>query len=232
MNEIWADLAIDRKLDYAETRHQDDYWPDMFPDRPPDWALEDRRISAGVAEWLSIRWLSIYMQFEGWMLPLFHPDSHALIGWQEKDRAKGGQAITKPGTPRSKTLFGIDVFADDDNSTAILVESPLDVAVLATAGFPGGLATLGTGVSHWQLRILADVSSVIVLALDNDDAGRKARDKIVRSPELAGKTLLDFNYSVASRAKDPGDLDSDQIHRALRTARKVPNSAKNWSVTR
>jgi hypothetical protein len=180
---------------------------------PPRWALEERGISRVAARKLAIRWCR---DRSAWVLPVWHPDTGGLMGWQYKS---ADYTWCEDGTPKSRTLFGIDVF--EPRSTAILVESPLDVAVLLTAGLDGGLASFGVGVSHAQLQILAVRARQIVIAMDNDEAGRGAHDKLIKAPEFAGKRLLQFNYAVDPAAKDPGEMEDDALREAIRTAKRL-----------
>ena len=155
----------------------------------------------------------------GWVLPIRHPDTHGLRGWQVKAIAVlDGDTGTTKGTEKSRTLFGIDAF--EPGNSVILVESPLDVAVLRTFGVPA-LASFGAGVSQAQRQLLADRSSKVILAMDNDRAGRESTDKLIKAPEFSGKELYRFNYEAAPDAKDPGDMSDDEIREALRTAKRI-----------
>ncbi len=95
------------------------------------------------------------------------------------------------------------------------MESPLDAAVLLSAGLDGGLASFGANVSEEQAQILRDRAGRIVLALDHDDAGRAGQDKLIE--HLGGKNLHAFNYGGTS-AKDPGDMTDDEIRDGIRNA--------------
>ena len=123
-----------------------------------------------------------------------------------------GGAFTSSGCPKSRTLFGIERFRS--GSPAILVESPLDAAVLLTAGLDGGLASFGTPVSRGQAALLSERASCVVLALDNDRAGRDGQKKLLR--ELAVPVWC-FNYGD-STGKDPGELTPDELRDGLRYA--------------
>ena len=103
------------------------------------------------------------------------------------------------------------------------VESPLDVAVLATAGLKGGLSSFGAGDRPRQRALLSDRASQIVLALDNDDAGREAQAKLVA--KLRGKEVFEFNYGT-SEAKDIGEMDKDEIYDGLRYATRA--TGRSW----
>ena len=116
------------------------------------------------------------------------------------------------------TLLVIELF--EACSPVVLVESPLYVAFLRTAGFPA-LASFGANVSHTQLQLLADRASRIVLAMDNDPAGRKAHHKLVKAPEFTGKELFTFNYGVDPDAKDVGDMSDSKIREGLKRAKRI-----------
>ena len=159
---------------------------------PPAKALDLRGITLDAAQAYGIRW---YAEGAAWILPIRDADSGVLRGWQTKS---AHDTRNTPGTRKGRTLFGIDRF--QPGSTAILVESPLDAAVLLSAGLDGGLASFGANVSREQAQILRDRAGRIVLALDNDDAGRAGQDKLIE--HLGGKSLHAFNYG-STGAKDP-----------------------------
>lgn len=74
--------------------------------------------------------------------------------------------------------FAKDTIARDN--TCILVESPGNVWRLEESGIQCGLAMYGTQLSFGQMRLLAQLGVLnIVLALDNDEAGKKATASIV-----------------------------------------------------
>lgn len=66
-------------------------------------------------------------------------------------------------------------------NTCILVESPGNIWRLEEAGIHCGLAMYGTQLSFGQMRLLANLGILnIVLALDNDEAGKKATASLVQ----------------------------------------------------
>jgi len=197
----------------------------------PESALADRGISTVAADELDIRWDDEWYNpetgavEEAFMLPAWHPSTLELIGWQWKPHA--GRAHTYRGTRTGMTLFGISKIADD--LPLILVESPLDVAVLRTAGEENGVASFGRDVSLQQRILLGDIArrgrKQLLLALDDDDAGWSAHDKLVTSTELRGVKKRTFNYRAATEgmsadehAKDVGELDDWQIIAGIRAS--------------
>ena len=128
------DVAYVTGLGPGETVDTEDEWWDegWYAEHftaPPQRKLDERGITSEAAASLSIRWSA---GERAWILPARDPDTGVIRGWQYKS-ADGTWMET--GTPASKTLFGIDQF--ETGATAILVESPLDVAVLATAELTG-----------------------------------------------------------------------------------------------
>jgi len=86
-------------------------------------------------------------------------------------------------------LYNIHAFKPKKNSI-ILTEGPSDVLKLETANIHNGLALFGDNIGEAQIKILNNLGvEKIILALDNDKAGRKATKKI-------GETLANHGYKV------------------------------------
>lgn len=95
-------------------------------------------------------------------------------------------------------------------SALVLVEGPLD-AVLLSQSLPDDysvVSTMGTNISAAQLeRVLSLASGEVVLAMDNDPAGRKATDHI--GARLARKVILSaVEYPPGTEGDDPGKLQA------------------------
>lgn len=203
----------------------EDAWLDVTAE-PPDEALAKRRISREVARELGIRWNPWNPDREGgkpgsdpcWMIPLRNPEGFGLCGWQSKGSVTGNAQTTGK---KAATLFGIELFEQD--STAVLVESPLDVAVLLTAGIRGGLSSLGASVSKEQMRLLGELATRLVEAMDDDGAGFKSAAKLYRARELKHLLPVSFGYDSAwsddkSGRKDVGDMTVHEIRRAAKAS--------------
>lgn len=168
-------------------------------DAPPRDALERRRVSARSVEHYGILWSDGEDPF--WVLPIRSPDTGKLLGYQEK--SEDGWVSNKPyGVTKSDTIFGLDVW---DSPYIIVVESPLDCAVLYSNGIFGAVATYGAKISQVQLDILFDLGVPVYFALDNDDAGIKASMKIREKYLRSGHSIRFFNYSQFGDKKDVGD---------------------------
>lgn len=177
---------------------------------PPAYALAARKISAEAAAMYGILWNN---ENHSWVLPIRHAQTHRLLGWQEK----GASVRNVPyGIRKSETIFGLHVF--EYGGTAVLVESPLDVAVLATAGIKGGLALYGVSFSQSQIATLRRLAGRVILALDNDPAGRKATAQI--SQFFPRRHVGFFDYSNIIGCKDIGECDEASIRLGMHEVRR------------
>lgn len=185
---------------------------------PPISARDGRRISEGSVNQYGVLWDG---ESEHWILPIRDPDTYELWGYQEKG---AGYFDNKPARiPKGSTLFGLDALEESGSRLAVLLESPLDCLRLSTAGIQGGVASFGAKVTEEQMDLLFDRVSVIVVALDNDDAGREAARKIKQRYLRSGKTIKFLNYTdiEGKDIGEPGVTDA-QIRRAVLTSVALP----------
>lgn len=172
---------------------------------PPNWALVSRLINAEMAEEYGLRW------DRGWVLPIWAPriddEQTSLWGYQWKRMSVVSNWPKQ--VKKSHTLFGLRELTD--KSFVALVESPLDVVRMASVGVPA-VAAFGAYVSKYQQQLLVECADHIVLALDNDEAGKQQSDKIY--PYLARH--VPTTRAVFPRGcKDPGDMTDDQLVRTF-----------------
>lgn len=153
---------------------------------------------------------------KSWAIPIISPMG-SLMGWQEK---KSGWVRNYPiGIEKAKTLFGVERFR---SSTAVLVESPLDVVRFAmVVGNPQAVASFGAQVSKEQMTLLTTIADSVIVAMDNDEAGVEASKRIYKFMNHPRKGLRWWNYKGTS-AKDIGDMDDDEILAGLASATVVP----------
>lgn len=153
---------------------------------------------------------------KSWAIPIVSPSAE-LKGWQEKK--KGWVRNFPIGVEKARTLFGIERFR---SRTAVLVESPLDIVRFASVfSRPQALASFGAHVSDVQLELLTQVADRVIVAMDNDDAGVTASQRIYKKISTPRRGLLWWNYNGVD-AKDIGDMTDDQIAQGLETATVVP----------
>lgn len=181
-------------------------------DDPPDSARLDRRISAGAVKYYGVLWNT---EQNNWILPIRDPDTGSLWGLQEKGE---GWFDNRPAkVKKSETLFGIDRF---NNTTAVLLESPLDCLRLYTASVFGGVSSFGVNVSDVQFDILFDKAETIVFALDNDTVGLKKMWDIRNRYLNSGRQIKFADYSHIPWAKDLGTegVTDEDIRKSIQNA--------------
>lgn len=121
-----------------------------------------------------------------------------------------------------------------DQSPILVVEGYMDVIALHQAGFPQGVAPLGTALTETHLRKIWQACDAPVLCLDGDNAGQRA---MWRSAELAlsllqpGKTL---RFCTLPPGQDPDDFLKQQGSDAFRrlVAKAQPLSQIVWQHLR
>lgn len=178
----------------------------------PTWAAKARRLDPYSCDHFGVLWDEYK---DHWIIPIRDPEDGRLLGWQEKGERNRFFRNYPKEVKKSTTLFGLQQFPGD---TAILVESPLDVVRLHSAGIDGALASFGVHISEAQLALLAEHADRIIVALDNDRDGINECDELKR--RFRRKTYVNLRYLDYSRtdAKDPGDMTDAEIHSAIRHA--------------
>lgn len=185
----------------------------MSFDKPPYEQLVKRNLKAVVAERHGIRWDT---SKRAWIIPIISPAGD-LLGWQEK--SSYGVLNQPNGVKKSDTLFGIDCF---NSRAAVLVESPLDVVRFASA-YSGiqCLASFGVQVSKKQIDILEKMCDLLIIALDNDEAGITIGKKLMTVlPSFRdGVRWLYYNHT---QAKDIGEMSDEELGIAVKSATVLP----------
>jgi hypothetical protein len=181
---------------------------------PPQDELKKRKVTAGAAKHYGVLWND---KTKTWILPLREPHQNKLMGWQEKGTVQRTFFNRPSGLQKSRTLFGIE---HQNESLAILVESPLDCLRIYSSGVLGALAVCGSSTSEEQVKLLR-YSEHIVAAFDNpkiDAAGKKASDELAKYALKYGLNLSFFNYGDTGK-KDPGDLTNEEIIWGIKNAK-------------
>lgn len=177
---------------------------------PPAWALHERGLTAEACAKYKVKWSE---DLTSWITPIRNPDDYRLLGWQEKGQGNRYFKNRPTGLKKSSTLFGIDQL----DATMVVVESPLDVVRMASIGVTGGVATFGASVSEEQVKLMRRAERLII-AMDNDDAGRKSSEVILKMLRKLGMEAWFFNYSRTD-AKDIGDMTELEVESGLLNAR-------------
>ena len=181
----------------------------LFVD-PPAEALAKRGISLEAAQYYGVLWDA---EKARWITPIRDPDTGKLWGWQAKNER---YFRNRPNdVTKSKTLFGLEQF---EEGIAILIESPLDVLRIFTAGVEGSLSAYGAGVSVAQMEIVEDITDECIVGLDNDKDGT-TYSKWLKETYGHRLTMKFLNYADFDEdIKDPGDMSDEQIRYSIETA--------------
>ena len=179
----------------------------IFDSVAPDWALSARDLTEEGCVLFGVKWNP---SKNSWITPIRDPQSGKLMGWQEKSQTERFFRNRPTGVAKSKTLFGLDAFK---GGTMIVVESPLDAVKLASLGVFGGVSTFGASISDDQLRLMKSADKLII-AMDNDAAGRKASADLLERTRKEGMECWFLNYQ-GTEHKDIGDMPEDLVHYCL-----------------
>jgi hypothetical protein len=178
--------------------------------QPPSWALAARHITAEACEEFGVLWEPMH---DSWILPIRDPYTFGLMGWQEKSQTSRRFRNHPVGVKKSRTLFGLNVFTE---GRMVVVESPLDAVRLWSEGVIGAVSVYGAAVSTQQLNLLSH--DEVVFALDNDDAGRKATERLLQETKGVLRSVRFFNYA-GIEVKDIGDMAREEILQGLHAAK-------------
>jgi len=104
---------------------------------------------------------------------------------------------------KSRSLFALNLAKKSKKGYILLAEGNIDVVSLHQAGFDSAVASLGTSLTPEQARLLSRYTSEVVIAYDNDTAGKKAAQRAIALLEK-----LDLRVRVLSMegAKDPDEF--------------------------
>lgn len=106
---------------------------------------------------------------------------------------------------KAKILFGF-CFGKNAIRTkdqVIIVEGNMDVIMMHQYGFDQTVGTMGTALSEYSVKLLSNMTKNVYLALDSDNAGKKAMAKI--NAEFLRTGLLP-KYLSFEPAKDPDEF--------------------------
>ena len=104
---------------------------------------------------------------------------------------------------KSRNLFAMNLAKKSKSGYIILAEGNIDVVMMHQAGFDSAVASLGTSLTAEQARLISRFTNEVVIAYDNDGAGKKASQRAIGLLER-----LDVKVKVLSMtgAKDPDEF--------------------------
>lgn len=178
---------------------------------PPQEARRKRGLTREACEYFGILWDE---KREMWITPIRDPAGR-LLGWQEKNER---YFRNRPaGLEKGRTLFGFHLLPP--GCTALLIESPLDCARVRSVSLQDAhpVGGMGAEITDFQMQLLFDRCSRIILGLDNDKAGWQAMKQLKQRYSGMGRRLSFYNYG-GSNVKDQGDSSGEEIRYGVRNA--------------
>lgn len=127
------------------------------------------------------------------------------IAWRADFNYGDGPKYSNTFFEKTRHLYGLHLWAGKGIDTLYVVEGYLDAVRMTQLGEPA-VAVMGAYMDRAQRDLLVNKCNArrVVLAFDNDDAGRVATQQSIRmlSKTRFGPSLGVFHYG----AKDPGEL--------------------------
>ena len=156
---------------------------------------------------------SLYDRFRARIIfPINDPRGRPIsLGGRSLDPNAQAKYLNGPETElfdKGRSLFNHSPAreAAGKGKTLIVAEGYMDVIALSEAGFTAAIAPLGTAVTEEQLRMIWRIADEPIVALDGDNAGIKAAQRVIdlALPMLeAGKAL---RFAILPGGMDPDDL--------------------------
>jgi hypothetical protein len=199
--------------------HEADLWNTVLP---PQWALDERGVTAETCEAMEIRWLE---ENSSWIFPIRDPWTDRLIGWQEKGTGENRDFVDNwpRKVKKATTVFGYrNLKATGTEGPVVVVENPVKAGRFHSAGVPRVVATMGASFVDYQVNdLLWPVADEIIFGLDNDKAGHGRLVKYISQNPYGRESVKIFNYGNVQRIngayvhfpddRDPGDLTHEEL---------------------
>ncbi len=175
-----------------------------------------------------------YDRFRGRIIfPIFDLSSQPIAfggrifkNTKRDDGQEEAKYINSPATPlydKSRILYGLNKSGIDirKKDSCLLVEGYMDVIMASQSGFENVVATSGTALTSYQLRILKRYTDNILTAFDMDLAGNSATKRGIDLAQAEG-----FNIKIVTmpQGKDPADVsleDPKKMEELINKAKSI-----------
>lgn len=169
------------------------------------------------------------------MIPLMDQQG-AVVGFTARllhDDANAPKYINTPQTAlydKSRHVFGLHLAKEAIRRSgfAVIVEGNLDVISSHQAGYTNVIATAGTALTPYHLKILQRFTSDIRLSFDQDRAGIAAAERAISVAQGVGVQL---SIVTIEGAKDPDELIKKNAN-SWASAINNPKYALDWLMER
>ncbi len=183
------------------------------------YLTNEKRFDSELLSSLGIGWVGKGM-FSGRVVVPIHNREGQLVayagrGLKETDIKKRGRWLLPKNFHKSLELFNQHraLECDLESDGLVVVEGFWSTLRWHQAGFPA-VGLMGSSLSNQQLGQIATMTSIVWLMLDNDEAGKKAREKVVL--QLAEKVAVRLvNYPEDSPHTQPEDFTPEELLKLL-----------------
>ena len=174
---------------------------------------------------------SFYDRFRGRIIfPIFDLNSQ-VVGFggrvfKEKDKTEIAKYVNTPGTllyDKSRILYGLDKAKMEirKKDVCILVEGYTDVIMAHQAGTFNVVATSGTALTPYQLKILRRYSNNLILGFDMDVAGDTATKRGIDLAQIQGFDIKIIRLPEGKDAADVIQKDKNEWISALENSKSI-----------
>lgn len=194
-----------------------DYYMNLVQDRMPQWLL-DRGITWGTINRWDIRYSPIW---DSVTIPVKWQGN--FVGTVTRNTIKEPKYENSENLPRNEILFGeINVNRND----IIVCEGAIDLLWLWQNGY-NAFGLLGSSLSQTQVNLLRERNfGEIILAYDNDEAGRKGSKEATSILFSNGWMPQQITHIEFPEGKDPNDCSPE----LLKTLYDTRRSAFQFSI--
>ncbi len=215
--------VIDEILSEYEIGYAKSDWRSLFVHLATKGYTPEQMVEGGLV--ISAEGNKFYDRFRSRIMFPIKNISGAVVGFTGRilpayDDGKTGKYVNTPETKlyhKSKVLFNYDKAKKyiAETREVILAEGQMDVIMSAQAGIKNIIAVSGTAFTEDQVKMINRLADKVVLAFDNDNAGKKAADRAaimcayggmqVSCLEIKEKDIADIVRASPSKWKETYD---------------------------